>query len=574
MSKLLNTIGWAIIGTPDGMQTKNGGCISTFDIGALVDINNLVIKPFPNSEIFCLFRENRGTGIVNYYIHYSFAKEIKTDRPGTFYGSVLVVQNGNVQGETVLQTLNEISNYLANYLTPDQRFTRNIQSIELPTPKSLEAVSNSFQPFTKKPIVGNREGIVDMANSQIRNPSDFFNFAMNPKLAESFSRIYASANKEVINYVKERGKIISINPENVELKLEVEQLKTENETLRTAGQSLQREKEANEINFNSKINSLNNNIEINQKEISDLKERINQYADSGKLQGILRDREREVNYLKGQLENLKGQITHYKQEYENEKTRRINQDRNVEQLSKQFYKTQSQSRTQNQENPFRTTKDSQDNYSRGTGFNGFAERIMNDSRVLIVGVAMVVVLIVLFFFLFGFNFFNFSDNRNDNDNYYEQPRQEQISIQKVTPPVQEKPNEQEIASAKSEADKFFIEAKNANNVYDHQALTKLLASLGALGLANDTSCSNLNKLVNNYGLTNYSFENLEKKEYVIQKGDSSVKAIEHSIYAIDKAAFKMKGFEQTLRAFNQIKTGYRIKAGNKLIYYVPKKDEQ
>ena len=105
-------IGWAIIGTPDGMQTKNSGCISNFDIGSLVDINNLVIMPFEGSDILCVYKENRGSSFITYYIFYRFAKEINTDRPGTFYGSVLVVVNNFVRGDIAFKFLKETSKYI------------------------------------------------------------------------------------------------------------------------------------------------------------------------------------------------------------------------------------------------------------------------------------------------------------------------------------------------------------------------------------------------------------------------------------------------------------------------------
>jgi hypothetical protein len=572
MSNNLNTIGWAIIGTPDGMQTKNGGCISKFDIGGLVDMNNLVIKPFPNSEILCLFRENRGSSFINYYVLYNHAKEIKTDRPGTFYGSVLVVVNNIIKGDIALQALREMSNHLSTYLTPDQRFTTNISNIELPTPKNLDAIINSLQSISQIPTVGNLEGIVSLQNGNNETLSGFLNFAINPKLARGFSRIYATASKEVTSYVRERGKIILINPENAELKLEIEQLKSDNENLRTAGQSLKREKEINENALNGKVESLNSKVESLQATVKGLEERLLQYGDGNKMNSIIKERERQIEFLNTTITNLKNKVNNAEENYRNEKNKRQDAERNrgYQQTTKTENYVQSSKHSHHHQT---SNKESSDNRPKQKGFDYFAEEFMNNPLSIFKKIKFFLILFIVLLGAFGIYKLSTLFTSHDNEDQYSQYIQEEVPIQSTAPQATPQPKEEELAAAKTAANSFFAEAKANNNVYDPNKLEVLLASLTTLGLKADSSFVNLTKISNNFGLTNYAFNDLDKVEYQIQKGDSTIKAIENHIYAIDEKAKNMKGFLPTLRAFNQINTGYKFKAGNNLIYYVPKKDE-
>lgn len=570
MSNNLNTIGWAIIGTPDGMQTKNGGCISNFDIKGLVDINNRSIKLFPNSEMLCLFRENRGSGFINYYVLYNYAKEIKTDRPGTFYGSVLVVVNNIIKGDIALQALREMSNHLSNYLTPDQRFTTNISNIELPTPKNLDAILNSLQPISQIPTVGNLEGIVSLQNGNNETLSGFLNFAINPKLARGFSRIYGTANKEVTSYVRERGKIISINPENAELKLEIEQLKSDNENLRTAGQSLQREKEINENALTGKLESLNRTIESLQATVKGLEERLLQYGDSNKLDGIIKERERQIDRMNSTITTLNNRVKNAEENLRTEKQLRQQAERNKGQSVTKIVTVShsSQHHSQHQQ-----TSIQESGKKKRKGFDSLAEELMNDPLSFFKRIKFFLILFVVLFGAFGIYKLSTLFTSHDNEDQYSQNIQEEVPIQSTAPQATPQPKEEELAAVKAAANSFFEDAKTNNNVYDPNKLTALLASLTTLGLKADSSFENLTKISNNFGLTNYAFNDLDKVEYQIQKGDSTIKAIENHIYAIDEKAKNMKGFLPTLRAFNQINTGYKFKAGNSLIYYVPKKDE-
>lgn len=571
MSSNSNIIGWAIIGTPDGMQTKNGGCISKFDIGGLVDINNLVIKPFPNSEILCLLREIRGGSFINYYVLYNHAKEIKTDRPGTFYGSVLVVVNNTIKGEVALQALREMSNHLSTYLTPDQRFTTNIYNIELPTPKNLDAILNSLQPISQIPTVGILEGIVSLQNGNNETLSGFLNFAINPELAKGFSRIYASSNKEVLGFVKERGKIIPVDPKTVELQIKIEQLKSDNENLRTAGQSLQREKEINENALNGKIDSLNRTIESLQATAKGLEERLLQYGDNNKLHSLIKEKDRNIEMLNSTISNLKNKLNNAEENLRNERNRRQEVERNRGQQQQTKTVTFVQSSQQHQHHPHQSSS-RESGRQKQKEFNSWAEEFMNNPLSIFKNKKFFIFIFSLIGIL-GIYKLSTLFTSNTDDEQYPQYTQGETPIQQVTPVTPTKSNEKEITAAKAAANSFFEEAKSNNNVYDPNQLAILLASLTSLGLTADSSFTNLTKISNNYGLTNYSFDDLSKMEYQIQKGDSTVKAIEHHIYAVDKAALKMKGFEQTLRAFNQIKTGYKFKQGNTLIYFVPKKDE-
>ena len=227
ISKIL---GWAYIGTPAGMQSKRGGCISDFEIGPITDLDNRYIEIYPNTEILCQHWELRNNLPVTYYILYRFAREINAGRHGAFYGSVLVSVRYELEPALVYSILTNLAESLAHSLDDNQRFKTNITSLELPEPPQLRQLSQSL---TKVSIISlaaadnscflklNRPDL-PKEQAAIKAGADFFRYGSKLQASKIYNRVYGSANPEIIKYVQERKslKVLDFNTLIYELSIE------------------------------------------------------------------------------------------------------------------------------------------------------------------------------------------------------------------------------------------------------------------------------------------------------------------------------------------------------------------
>src|SRR5690242_15939299 len=86
-------VGLSLIGTPDGFESASVGMTERLNIGRKVDLDNSVINILPDTDILMVRREIENTRFLTYVTYYRFAKEIKTSRTGSFYGSSIVFEN-------------------------------------------------------------------------------------------------------------------------------------------------------------------------------------------------------------------------------------------------------------------------------------------------------------------------------------------------------------------------------------------------------------------------------------------------------------------------------------------------
>lgn len=226
MSKIL---GWAYIGTPAGMQSKRGGCITDFEIGPFTDLDNRYIEIYPNTEILCQHWELRNNLPVTYYILYRFAREMNAGRHGAFYGSVLVSVKYELEPTLVYGILSNLADKLGQSLDENQRFKTNITSLELTEPPGLRQLS---QLHTKLSTISSAAGnscflqlkspITQKEQTSLKNGSDFFEYGNRLQASKIYNRVYGSSNIEIVRYVQERKalKILDFNTLIYELSIE------------------------------------------------------------------------------------------------------------------------------------------------------------------------------------------------------------------------------------------------------------------------------------------------------------------------------------------------------------------
>lgn len=370
-----STIGWGIIGRSSGLQTKTAGCIAGFDIKNLVDIHNTYINIYPNTELYCFFRENRNNCTVSYYLNYRPAKEIKSDRNGAFYGSVLVLVNSKVEPVIAYSVLKELSDYLGTFINSENKFVKNIDDIEVIHPTSLSNISTSLSPISPNIIIGNNEGFMLIENLDKNNICSFFSIAEETNTTHYFSKVYASSSREIAEFVKSRKKIIAFEPTTLRLQYELDKVKSEKIIMEKQLGEVINEKNISITEYQQRYNNLITNSNFLKEENSRLKIKIQEIQDKGKFKTHIENLTREINQLKS--EKIK-----YIRENEDLK----NKYNQIWQL-KQFG-SQSSNSTYSDENNFMTS------------FNEMAEAILSNPKKLILPVIFIVSLGILIYIIY------------------------------------------------------------------------------------------------------------------------------------------------------------------------------
>lgn len=213
---LKNSLGWALIGTPDGMQATCGGCISDFDIRSITDLDNRHIEIHPGSEILCFYWEIRNKLPVNYSILYRFAREINASRPGSFYGSVLVSVNYLLEPELVYAALKELADTIPPLLGSDDRFISQLSTLKLPDPSGLAKLSAGRTRLKELPQPGSEQAFLPLSRADDVSAALFFKNAGMLLQADTFNRVYGSAGKDIINFVQQRKNLTFLNRNTLE----------------------------------------------------------------------------------------------------------------------------------------------------------------------------------------------------------------------------------------------------------------------------------------------------------------------------------------------------------------------
>lgn len=543
MTNLSTTVGWAVIGTPDGFQTKTFGCISKFDITAIVDINNLIIKPFPSSEIICLYREKRTGSVVSYYILYNHAKEVKTDRPGTFSGCVLVLVNHTVNSELIIQTLKELATSLAVYLSPDQRFLTSMTNMEIPQPSTIAAIINSPQPLPQELVIGNITGLLPLVNSNAETQAGFLTFASRPILSKSFNRIYASSNQDVIGYVKERSQIKLIDPGKIDLELVISQLKTENDQLRISVSQLQKENEKLVATNGEQILMLKTKIEDLQSENNFLNEKLTQSDEIKSLQRRTEEKESELRKLKISYDSIRTQNLQLSQQIADEQKYSKHRKHNVI--------LQNDSRNRNNYNVENSKKQSA--WTDTKRLNS-----LNNTKI-VLAILLVLIIGTLTWVLIQSSWFNSLITSKEEINSSDQSNPSTVVSE---PSITDNKH-----NNTDEAYEFYKNAVKKGNIYDPEELNKILKNLKVD--VTDSSHLHLLALQSDFAGTGLPFEKLSKITFEITQPES-VQEILKDVYEKQPKTKAIHGFKDKLMLINGWTDNEQIKPNTTATYYIPK----
>lgn len=200
----MNNIGYAFLGTPKGLQTKNGGILENTDIRRYIDLDGNVLKVDPNTELFSIRKVLMDEEVLYFITQYEYAKELESNRTGTFFGATLVLKNAIAPAETILLALSELMASLREYIAPDGRFMTTLERIPLKPSRRLLSLSNNLQ--TTKVSLDQLSGqslFVQMkGDNDFRERVNFIHQCLSNKNFAPFSTIYASDDASILNFVR------------------------------------------------------------------------------------------------------------------------------------------------------------------------------------------------------------------------------------------------------------------------------------------------------------------------------------------------------------------------------------
>ena len=200
----MSNIGYAFIGTPKGLQTKNGGILDGADIRRYIDLDGNVIKVDPNTELFSIRKVLMDEEVLYFITQYEYAKEIESHRTGTFFGATLVLKNASAPAETILLVLSELMASLREYIAPDGRFMTTLERIPLKESRRLRSLSSNLRPtkVSLEQLSGQSLFVQMKGNNDFRERVNFIHQCLNNKNFAPFSTIYASDDTSIFNFVR------------------------------------------------------------------------------------------------------------------------------------------------------------------------------------------------------------------------------------------------------------------------------------------------------------------------------------------------------------------------------------
>lgn len=200
----MNNIGYAFIGTPKGLQTKNGGALDGIDIRRYIDLDGNVIRVDPRTELFAIRKVISNNDVYFFITQYEHAKEMESHRTGTFVGSTIVLKNAIAPAEAILLVLSELMASVKQYISPEKRFMTTLDRIRLPESKRLRKLSTNLQAATVDvEKVTNQNLFIHLrGDNDFREWANFIHQTLHDKAFEPFTTVYASDDRSILEFVK------------------------------------------------------------------------------------------------------------------------------------------------------------------------------------------------------------------------------------------------------------------------------------------------------------------------------------------------------------------------------------
>lgn len=206
----MENIGYALIGTPDGLQMRTKGILENRKIGGFVDLPNRDINLIDSKdEILAVVREYDGDNLTTYFVLYRYALEIERNRTGAFYGSVVALKNCKAPGAIIYVMLIELASQVAAWVDPQtKKFRAPLDKIRLNEPHNLTFLVSSVMRYERfVAFEEGRECFVPSPKTEFTRIA-FIEAALNEEPLVQYQKCFLSESPHVDKYVREQGGLV------------------------------------------------------------------------------------------------------------------------------------------------------------------------------------------------------------------------------------------------------------------------------------------------------------------------------------------------------------------------------
>jgi peptidoglycan hydrolase CwlO-like protein len=199
-------LGFGFFGTSKGLQTRNGGVVQSLDVREYLDLDGNQIKLFAGSELLAIKRASIRKDIFFFVIQYGFAKEIQSDRTGTFYGSFVALKNHIAPPEVIQLVLEEIAAGVREYISEEShRFLAEVGDIPLRTPRRLVGISANMTSSGAAPKRRNTPIFAPLpGNNEFLERNSLISFCVGENDLIREDTVYGSADGKIIRFVQKK----------------------------------------------------------------------------------------------------------------------------------------------------------------------------------------------------------------------------------------------------------------------------------------------------------------------------------------------------------------------------------
>lgn len=204
---MMENIGYALLGTPDGLQMRTRGVLENRKIGGFVDLQHRVINLVDSKdEILAVIREYNEDNLTTYFVLYRYALEIDRNRTGAFHGSVVALKNSKAPGSIIYMMLIELAAQVAAYTQPQTgKFLANLDSIPFREPYHLAFLESSISSIEHNVTAEKDRACFVFAPRSKFSRSAFLDATLTDEHLLQYEKCFFSESPEVDKYVREQG---------------------------------------------------------------------------------------------------------------------------------------------------------------------------------------------------------------------------------------------------------------------------------------------------------------------------------------------------------------------------------
>lgn len=228
------------------------------------DLKTDAIKLFPESRLYSIRKDHAGGSNLLSYSVYTFAKEQKSDRGGTFIGSSLLFADKTSSGSLIIHTLNDFHSHLEENNVSDGTITvSHSDQFAIHKPKDFDKIGFNLREIDDLNFTqGSGNYLVIYCETSPERLQILLDQVI--ELLNVYDTIYFTQSHEIGEFVRQKGIFKIVDTQG--LKNEIEKLHEEKlRAVQNAIAGMEKEKEDLKEEKTILLNDLNRQIAQNEK---------------------------------------------------------------------------------------------------------------------------------------------------------------------------------------------------------------------------------------------------------------------------------------------------------------------